>query len=89
MGTVLWQTVKTQMKCSIICSLLILKESLRTEIHHNLENSTYDLLKYKMGNPILIVSMCTGASSGSVVECLSRDQGVAGSSLTVGKVLCP
>ena len=27
--------------------------------------------------------------SGSVVECLNRDQGVAGSSLTGGTALCP
>ena len=47
---VLLQTVKTQMKCSImqhnaafhqgLHCLLRLKQSLGTEIHHNLENST-------------------------------------------------
>ena len=29
--------------------------SLRTEIHHNLENSTCDPLKYTMGSPIPII----------------------------------
>ena len=33
--------------------LLRLKLPSGTEIHHNLETSTYDPLKYKMGNPIL------------------------------------
>ena len=39
--------------------LLRLKQSSQTEIniHHNLENSTCDSLKYKMANPILIVSI--------------------------------
>ena len=31
--------------------LLSLKQLLRTEIHHNLENSTCDPLKYTMGSP--------------------------------------
>ena len=38
--------------------LLGLKQSSWTEIHHNLENSTCDPLKYTMGCPILIVSIC-------------------------------
>ena len=33
-----------------------------TEIHHNLENSTCDPLKYTMGSPILIVSIYMGKS---------------------------
>ena len=32
----------------------------RERLHHNLENSTCDPLKYKTGNPILIVSICMG-----------------------------
>ena len=43
-------------------SLLRLKYSLGTEVHHNLENSTCDLLGYTMGSPILIVSICMGKS---------------------------
>ena len=35
---VLWQTVKTQMKCSMMKA----KTTLGTEIHHNLESFTYD-----------------------------------------------
>ena len=38
--------------------LLRLKQPSGTEIYHNLENSACDPLKYKMSNPILIVSTC-------------------------------
>ena len=39
--------------------LLGLKPPSGKEIHHNLETSTCDPFKYKMGNPILIVvSIC-------------------------------
>ena len=38
--------------------LLRLKQSSGTEIYHNLEKSTCDSLKYAMGSPILIVSLC-------------------------------
>ena len=38
--------------------LLRLSESSRPEIHHNLENSTCNLLMYIMGSPALIVSIC-------------------------------
>ena len=34
--------------------LLRLKQPSRTEIQHNSKSSTCDLLKYKIGNPILI-----------------------------------
>ena len=37
--------------------LLRLKQPSGTDIQHNLENSTCGPLKYKMGNPILIVSI--------------------------------
>ena len=37
--------------------LLRLKPTSRAVIHHNLENSTCDPLKYKMCSPILIVSI--------------------------------
>ena len=33
--------------------LLMLKQSSGTEIHHNLENSTWDPLKYTIGSPIV------------------------------------
>ena len=33
--------------------------------------------------------LCPEESGGSVVECLTRDRGVVGSSLTGGTVLCP
>ena len=42
--------------------LLGLKQPLETEIHHNLENSTCDPLKYTMDCPILIVSIYMGKS---------------------------
>ena len=35
-----------------------IKHSSGTEIHHNLETSTCDQLKYIMGRLILIVSIC-------------------------------
>ena len=37
--------------------LLRLTQHSGTEIHHNLETLTCDPIKYKMGNPILIVSI--------------------------------
>ena len=40
--------------------LLRLKYHSGTEIHHNLSNSTFDPLKYTMGSPVLIVSICMG-----------------------------
>ena len=61
---VLWQTVKTQMKCFFssgsalsTVTLLRFKQPSWTEIHHSLKNSTCDPLKYTMGSPILIVSI--------------------------------
>ena len=44
--------------------LLKLKQPSGTEIHHYLETSTCDPLKYRMSNPILIVSICMGKSIG-------------------------
>ena len=41
--------------------LLRLKQPSEKTIHHNLENSTCDPLKYRI-NPILIVSICFGKS---------------------------
>ena len=38
--------------------LLRLKQTSEIEILHNLENFTGDPLKYIMGSPILIVSIC-------------------------------
>ena len=38
--------------------LLRLKQPSGTEVHHILENSMCDTLNYKMGSPILIVSIC-------------------------------
>ena len=42
--------------------LLRLKQPSGTEIHHNLENSTFVPFKYTMGSPINIVSICMGKS---------------------------
>ena len=42
--------------------LQILKQPSGTEIHHSLENSTCDPLKYPMSSPILIVSIYMGKS---------------------------
>ena len=42
--------------------LLRLKHPSGTEKHYNLETSTCDPLKYKMGYPILIASICMGKS---------------------------
>ena len=39
------------------------KQPSQIEIHHNEETSTCDPLKYKMGNPILIVLICMGKST--------------------------
>ena len=42
--------------------LLRLKQPSGTDRHHNLENSSHDPLKYTVGSPILIVSICAGKS---------------------------
>ena len=42
--------------------LLRLKQSSRAEIHHNLENSSCDPLKYTMGSLIFFVPICMGKS---------------------------
>ena len=42
--------------------LLRLKQSSGTDLNHNLENATCDPLKYTLGSPILIVSICMGKS---------------------------
>ena len=65
---VLWQTMKTQMKCSNNAAFhqglhCLLRLNKGTEICHNLENSTCDPLKYIMGNPILIASIFVGIST--------------------------
>ena len=65
---ILWQTVKTQKKCSIafhqgLHCLLRFKQPSGTDIHYNLENSTGDPLKHTMGSPILNVSICMGNST--------------------------
>ena len=39
-----------------------IKQSSGTEIHHSLENSTLDPIKYAMGSLIFIVSICMGKS---------------------------
>ena len=44
----------------VLYCLLKLKQPSRTETHHNLENSTFDPLICRMGNPILIVAICMG-----------------------------
>ena len=40
----------------------------RTEIHHNSETSSIDLLKCKVDNHILIVSICMGKDTISIVQ---------------------
>ena len=47
------------MKCGIIrvSDSLRLKQSSGTETHHNLDNSTCDPFKYKMGNPMSFVKI--------------------------------
>ena len=59
-----------QMKCSImlhfirVCIVCYrLKQSSGTEIHHDLENSTGDPLKYTIGSPICIIAICMGKSN--------------------------
>ena len=42
--------------------LLRLKQPSSKEMHHSLENFNCDPLKYTMGSPILIVSICMGKS---------------------------
>ena len=46
----------------VLHCLLRLKQPSGTVKHHNLENSIFDPLKYTMGIPILIVSICLGKS---------------------------
>ena len=60
MQAVIWQIVKTQIKCCImqhfirVCTICKDKNNIHNkEMHHNLESFTGDLLKYKMGNSIL------------------------------------
>ena len=56
----LGQTVETQMKCSISSGSPLfarIKTTFRDKIHHYLEKSASDPLKYTMGSPILIVSI--------------------------------
>ena len=43
--------------------LLRLKQSSGTEIHHNLENSTFGPLKYTISSPILMESICMEKST--------------------------
>ena len=43
--------------------LLGLKQPSGTEINHDLENFTCDPLKYTMGSPILLESICMGKST--------------------------
>ena len=50
------------MSACVLMYLLRLKQPSGTEIHHNLETSTCDPLKYKMDNPIFIVTICMGRS---------------------------
>ena len=53
--------------------LLRLKPSSGAELPYNLEKSTGDTLKYTMGSPILMVSICMGKSIGIVrVEIFKR-----------------
>ena len=53
-----WVSAPLSFHQGLQCSLRINQPS-GTEIHHNLENSTCDLL----GNPIFVVSICMGRST--------------------------
>ena len=64
---VLWQAVKTQIKCRMtwhfikgLHCLLRLKQSSGTEIYPFIETLPENPLRYKMDYPILIVSICMG-----------------------------
>ena len=46
----------------LLHTLLRFKQLSGTELHHNIENSTCDPLKYTMGSPMHIVSLCMGKS---------------------------
>ena len=67
MGTLANSKDPDEMQCDAAFHLglhcmLRLKQPSRTEKHHSLENFICDPLKYKIGNPILIVSKCMGKS---------------------------
>ena len=53
-GSELFANIKTNLSLTIYVGT----------IHHDLENSTFDHLKYIMGCPIFIISVCTGKSIG-------------------------
>ena len=77
----LWQILKTKMTI-VFHFLLRLKQLSGTEIYHNLETFTCDPLKYKMGNNILIVSICIGKSISIqrinvTLTCMVEAQGMA------------
>ena len=59
--------------------LLRLKQPSGTEIHHNIENSTCDPLKYTMDSPVFIVSICMGKSIRiQGVKCTCASSGATG-----------
>ena len=60
MGTLKNSEEPDEMQHKGLHCFLRLKQLSGIEIHHNLETSTCDPLKYKMGSPILIVSMYMG-----------------------------
>ena len=55
-----------------------------TEWYNYLVHHQYTHLRLILG-----ITMCVWVRSGSVVECLTRDGGAAGSGLTSVTVLCP
>ena len=61
---IIWMWIWSRLTMSLTyCILETPKQVLSvTEIHRNLETSTYAPLKYTMGSPILIVSICKGKS---------------------------
>ena len=56
-----------------------------------LKRGSYHKKVSKLKTVLFIVGMlkCCEEGGGSVVECLTRDRGIAGSSFTRGTVLCP
>ena len=58
-----WQTEETQMECSIMLHFIrVCTVCYDYNIHSVAKKSTCDPVKYTMGGPLLIVSICMGKS---------------------------
>ena len=71
---VLWQTVKTQMKCHIRRHFIWVSTVSGTEIHNFIEILTVNTL-YEMGNSILVLSTCMEKSTRKITVELFLDIG--------------